>query len=96
MAAKPTKKTTDDVEAIIRAFLDGAIDAVSASGKLVVSDGKLVSYDQVIAQRAADVKYIKLARADTLRNQYQRSHVTKLQELADHRTVRFVPTNFGG
>lgn len=94
MASKPIKKTTDDIEAVLKAFLDGAIDVVSASGKLSVNNGKLISYDQVIAQRAVDARYIKLARTDTLRNQYQRSHVTKLQELADHRTVRFVPTAF--
>lgn len=95
MAAKAAKKTTDDIEATIRAFLEGSIDVVSASGKLVVSNGKLVSYDQTIAERAVDARYIKVARTDTLRNQYQRAHVTKLQELADHRTVRFVPTVFG-
>ena len=94
MAAKQTK-TTDDVSSIIKAFLNNADDAVSASGKLIVRNGKLVSYDQVIAQHAIDTRYIKIARVTDLRNQYQRSHLTKLQELADHRTVRFVPTYFG-
>lgn len=93
MASKQAK-TTDDISAIIKAFLDGSIDAVSASGKLRVDNRRLISYDKVIAVFAADPKYIKLRNNEPI-NQYQKSHIRKLQELADGRTVKFVLTNFG-
>lgn len=82
------------MQAIIKAFLDGVIDAVSASGKVEVKDGKLMSYDKIIAVRAVDPRYIKI-RNNAPINQYQKAHLNVLVELADQRTVRFVPTNFG-
>lgn len=88
MATKKTKQD-DAAQTILDEFLDGKLAATTENGKLKIENGVLISYDKPIAKRAIDPRYIKILSSVSV-NQYQRAHLTRLQECEAAKTHRFV------